>query len=407
MIRMSENKEVLKRVRCLAGVPEPMVRPEEPFSEERIEFLNALSARLRKDPGTARYTDVAAFAFWCRKANTKRLAEQLTRDGLRIGKGLVFHIAPSNVPVNFAYSLALGLLSGNANIVRVSSKPFPQVDLICEALEALFAREEYAAIRACTSVVSYGHDKEVTDYYSGLCDMRVIWGGDASIRTIRESMTQSRCGEIAFADRYSFGIIRPSAVMAMDEEVLRQLAVNFYNDTYLLDQNACSTPHLIVWLTDREAEKETRAEAAARFWQAVYQAAASYDLADIKVSGKYDALCNFLADRGLDAGQVQRYDNRLYVLTLSELPKRIDELRGSFGMFFQYALERLDDLVPHITKKVQTAAVCGVERREITELILRGHLQGIDRVVGFGQTLDMGTIWDGYDIIGDLTRIIG
>ena len=99
---MSENKEILGRVRCLAGVPEPTVCPEVPFAEERMEFLNALSARLRKDPRTAQYTDVAAFAFWCRKANTKRLSEQLTRDGIRIGKGLVFHIAPSNVPVNFA-----------------------------------------------------------------------------------------------------------------------------------------------------------------------------------------------------------------------------------------------------------------------------------------------------------------
>ncbi len=407
MIPMSENKEILGRVRCLAGVPEPTVCPEVPFAEERMEFLNALSARLRKDPRTAQYTDVAAFAFWCRKANTKRLSEQLTRDGIRIGKGLVFHIAPSNVPVNFAYSLALGLLSGNANIVRVSSKPFSQVDIICEALAALFAGEEYAAIRACTSVVSYGHDKEITDYYSAICDMRVIWGGDASIQTIRESATESRCGEIAFADRYSFGIIRPSAVMAMDDEALRQLAVNFYNDTYLLDQNACSAPHLIVWLTDGEAEKAARAEAAVRFWQAVYEAAASYDLADIKVSGKYDALCNFLADTGLEKARVQRYDNRLYVLTLSELPEKIDGLRGSFGMFFQCALDALDELAPHITKKVQTAAVCGVERKEITDLILRCHLRGIDRVVGFGQTLDMGTIWDGYDIIGDLTRIIG
>ena len=144
-----------------------------------------------------------------------------------------------------------------------------------------------------------------------------------------------------------------------------------------------------------------------RFWQAVYEAAASYDLADIKVSGKYDALCNFLADTGLEKARVQRYDNRLYVLTLSELPEKIDGLRGSFGMFFQCALDALDDLAPHITKKVQTAAVCGVERKEITDLILRCHLRGIDRVVGFGQTLDMGTIWDGYDIIGDLTRIIG
>lgn len=76
-------------------------------------------------------------------------------------------------------------------------------------------------------------------------------------------------------------------------------------------------------------------------------------------------------------------------------------------MFFQCALDALDELAPHITKKVQTAAVCGVERKEITDLILRCHLRGIDRVVGFGQTLDMGTIWDGYDIIGDLTRIIG
>ena len=118
-----------------------------------------------------------------------------------------------------------------------------------------------------------------------------------------------------------------------------------------------------------------------RFWQAVYEAAASYDLADIKVSGKYDALCNFLADTGLEKARVQRYDNRLYVLTLSELPEKIDGLRGSFGMFFQCALDALDELAPHITKKVQTAAVCGVERKEITDLILRCHLRGIDRVV--------------------------
>lgn len=46
--------------------------------------------------------------------------------GITQGRGVAFHIAPSNVAVNFAFSLAAGLLTGNANIVRLSSKPFPR-----------------------------------------------------------------------------------------------------------------------------------------------------------------------------------------------------------------------------------------------------------------------------------------
>lgn len=108
-----------------------------------------------------------------------------------------------------------------------------------------------------------------------------------------------------------------------------------------------------------------------------------------------------------EAFQVKRYGNLLYVVTVNTLPKEIDGLRGIFGMFFEYEAAALDELAGHITKKVQTAAVCGVEREEMTEFIRRNHLQGIDRITAFGQTLDMGIVWDGYDIIGDLSRIIG
>ena len=49
-----------------------------------------------------------------------------------IGRGLAYHIAPSNIPINFAYSLVFGLLSGNTNIVRLSSKNFIQIKLLCD-----------------------------------------------------------------------------------------------------------------------------------------------------------------------------------------------------------------------------------------------------------------------------------
>ena len=93
------------------------------------------------------------FAFWCRKANLVRLKEQCTDTIGRIGKGIVFHIAPSNVPVNFAFSLAFGLLAGNGNVVRVSDKQFEQVSIICRNLNKLLQRSEYKVLQRQNSFI--------------------------------------------------------------------------------------------------------------------------------------------------------------------------------------------------------------------------------------------------------------
>ena len=106
-------------------------RPDVPFSDEVVEFLNTLSGAIMKDRLSRLYPDAITFAYFCRKANLLKLKVQYAHvDELRLGRGVLFHIAPSNVPINFGYSLVAGLLAGNANIVRVSSKQFAQVDLI-------------------------------------------------------------------------------------------------------------------------------------------------------------------------------------------------------------------------------------------------------------------------------------
>ena len=53
------------------------------------------------------------------------------------------------------------------------------------------------------------------------------------------------------------------------------------------------------------------------------------------------------------------------------------------------------------------AAVCGVSREEVVRMVLEKRLQGIDRVVPFGETLSMELVWDGYNIIDQLSRRIG
>ena len=40
----------------------------------------------------------------------------------RLGRGLLFHVAPSNVPTMFVYTYVIAILAGNANIIRLSTR---------------------------------------------------------------------------------------------------------------------------------------------------------------------------------------------------------------------------------------------------------------------------------------------
>src|SRR5690242_2196833 len=98
-----------EQISFLVGNSTLVTDPIIPFEERICDFLNDLSATLRNLEAISHYPDVATFAFWCRQANIHRIREEYSDRFSRLGLGLVFHIAPSNVPVNFAYSFAFGL----------------------------------------------------------------------------------------------------------------------------------------------------------------------------------------------------------------------------------------------------------------------------------------------------------
>lgn len=388
-------------LKYLAGNSIEYVKPVAIFDELVCDFLDQLSKTIRNDVRAKQYPDVLSFAFFCRKANVQRIKKKYENDGVRMGRGLVFHIAPSNVPVNFAFTYVFGLLSGNANIVRVSNKHFTQTDIICDAINELFQLEGYKRIYNQTAIVQYEHSQEVTDLLSAMADVRVIWGGNHTIEEIKKSPVQTRCVEIVFADRYSIGVMNSDVIMQISEKELKKLASDFYNDTYLMDQNACSTPHLIWWLGEDEHKKAAQR----RFWNAVFECAGKYDFPDIKASDKYVMLCKYVMNNsGLS---VDRWENLLYVISLKELPEEITGLRGQYGLFFQYNIESLDELVVHVKKNVQSCLYYGIDSDDIKQMVIDNGIPGIDRVVEFGHGLDIGVIWDGYDLVREMSRIIG
>ena len=76
-------------------------------------------------------------------------------------------------------------------------------------------------------------------------------------------------------------------------------------------------------------------------------------------------------------------------------------------MFFEVHIKSMDDLSMFITERSQTMIYYGVEKNELNDFIKKNNLKGVDRIVPFGNALDIGVIWDGYDIIRSLSRVIG
>tara|TARA_Y100001970_G_scaffold289507_1_gene420126 strand:- start:13573 stop:14778 length:1206 start_codon:yes stop_codon:yes gene_type:complete len=377
------------------------LKPLPLFHDEIIEYLDNLSSEIKKDNKIRQYPDVATFAFYCRKANIMSLMKNFKHiQTINIGRGVVFHIAPSNVPVNFAYSLIVGLLSGNSNIVRVPSKKFIQIEIINNAIKRLYDKDVLRNISKRIILIRYEKSNSATSMFSSLCDVRVIWGGDQTIREIRKIQLPPRAYDITFADRYSFCII--NANQFVKETQHKKIAEGFYNDTYLFDQNACTSPHLILWKGSNNNVKKSKE----KFWNALYiMVKKNYSIQPII---SVDKLTNFyrqsinMQDIKFNPGK----DNLIWRITLNSISDNIELYRCKGGYFPEYHIKDLKELSTVITKKFQTLSYYGFSKDELKKIIFELNPIGIDRIVPIGRTMDFSLVWDGYDLMSILSRKI-
>lgn len=366
-----------------------------PFDGEVLEFWNDVSKTLLASG--REYPDVVTFAFWIRRAPTQSLKARFSREdgNLRFGRGTAFHIAPSNVAVNFAYSLAAGLLTGNANIVRLPTKRFPQAELICKAINTVL--ENYPGLRPYICLVRYDRDREINDLLSRLADTRIVWGGDATIAELRKSPLAPRAGEITFADRCSLAVI--DSEWFLEKADRRRTAQDFYNDTFLTDQNACTSPRIIVWLGERWTEAKEA------FWGALHEVVkARYEFQAVQGIDKLVKSCLLAA--GQESVKVQpRPDNLIYRISVPALSRELLDQTGNSGYFLEYDCVDILELRELCSDpRCQTVSYLG-EKDMLTPLLNTG-IKGIDRVVPVGKTMDFDLIWDGYDLYERLTRIV-
>lgn len=397
-----EDEDVLKDISYLIGNEETLasmtrIPARVPFTDEVIEFLDAISKKLMKLKIAKIYPDVVTFGFWLRKASILQMKKVFEKqdENMYLGRGIIFHIAPSNVPVNYAYSLMAGLITGNANIVRLPSKDFPQVGIINEVIKEVL--EEYKDMKPYIILARYDRNQKINDLLSRICDVRIIWGGDATIAELRRSVLTPRAEEITFADRYSLMVIASDIYLEMKNK--NQIAEEFYNDTFFTDQNACTSPRIVIWMG------ENIPEAKKIFWETLHELVEKrYVLQPIQGINKLTS--SYLATVAYEGTVIEEHkDNFIVRVRVPKITAELMDLKDNSGYFFEYDCDDLTELFDLCDdKRCQTISYIG--NRKMFNTLLEKGPKGIDRIVPVGKTMDFELIWDGYNLMERLTRTI-
>ena len=373
-----------------------------PFDALIIDFLSRFSNELDKTKFTKSYKDLKTLSFFSRYQNLIILKKNFyTSQEIRIGQGLIFHVTPSNIPTNFAYSLIFGLLTGNSNVVKVTSKKFEQVSIICKILRKLLGEKKYRKLKDFIHICRYSQEQEIISQELSLnSDARIIWGSDNTVSEIKKLKTKPKTVDVLFPDRYSFCLVNSKKFENLTDKELLSFANKFYNDTFIADQNACSSPHLIVWAGKiKEISRQ-------KFWKNLSKLVQfKYQAPELSSVEKYHKFCSDLI-KLKHLNSVKIYDNSIYTLKLKRFTETMENLRGRWGYFYEFETQNINSISKNINRKYQTLTYFGFKKDTLKKFIMNNNIKGIDRFVPVGSALDINFIWDGYDLFKSLTRII-
>jgi hypothetical protein len=378
----------------------------DPFDPARIDFSDAVSRAIFSHPRSRAFPETIAVAYWLRRSAVSRLADRFASleaaGSARVPRGLAFHLPPTNVDTLFLYSLMVSFLLGNLNVVRVSrERPTEQVTLLCQVLRGVLGEDRFTPFSGELAVVSYGHEPEPTAAISREADVRLIWGGDETVDRLRAVPVEPGAHDLTFGDRFSFAVLRPEAVLGAAEASRYSLAEQLFNDAYWFDQLGCASPRLLVWVGEPKGVEAARRVLLTDLARVI--ADKKYTLEPGAAIAKLTYQYGALIDRPVE--RVHQVGNELLVLSLKNLAG-FDRTHPGAGLFFEARVDALEELVTFVRRKDQTLTAYGFSVEELTAFARSLRGRGIDRIVPFGDALSFGSVWDGYDLLAELTRTI-
>ena len=375
-----------------------------PFHSSVLEFCESLARSLRENKAIRSKPALAALAWWLRPSSLSRLQDHWEKlsnspNTLRVPRGIVFHIPPTNVETILVYSWICSLLAGNANVIRISSASSSEDQML---LTILFETISKFPVIARTNIfVKYAHDPEISEILSR-SDVRAIWGGDSTVSAIKQVPASPRSIDIPFSNRFSFSVLSSDAIREATSEEMKQLAHNFVNDSYWFDQVACSSPKLFFLLQPDEVHGDEPLRRLIGFLISELENKKIEVAASISMAKLVNSFS--LAADGL-VTSIHRPNHRITIGEISQLGSFPRDMPGG-GLFYTARIKSLQELSPFIDRADQTLTHFGIPEPQLRSFIESLNGRGIDRVVPVGEALSFDVVWDGFDLFDSFSKLV-
>lgn len=226
-----------------------------------LDLLDALSARLLKDPRTQSIEGISFLAGWLRRDNQRRLLELSLHgnpaylDGfVACGggylaakpQGLVAMWMAGNVGTLPFFSIVPALLAKNNCLVKLSRGEVETTQRILAVLaETTAGNCRGTELLDALEVVVYDHaERAYGEAMSLAADARVVWGGAAAVQGVTSLPRREHCVDVIFGPKYSIGLLG-KALLEGEQAALEAAVAGLVRDVAFSDQRACSSPQTI------------------------------------------------------------------------------------------------------------------------------------------------------------------
>jgi len=376
-------------------------RQLQPFNEALISFVTDFSKSILLDTKSRKYPELVVMANYFKAVNISKLKREFGGGSAYMSRGLVFHLAPSNLDSVFLYSSLLSLLCGNINLIRISRGYGEQVQYVISKLAKLLS-QDHKSLSGRFYLITYEHDDAITSLISKHCHMRVVWGGDETVKKIRSLPLRPTSLEVCFPDRFSAAMLDAEAVINLDKLNLLELCSRFFNDSIWFAQQACSSPRLVSWI----GSNEKCAFARQLFWNAFNQLlpTKSYENTPGMVMDRYVSACIVASETIHCETTSLSFPTR--ILLKNTTLTSIKSYHCGNGLFYEQCFESVPLFFETLSDREQTLSVFGFVAEELNEYSQNLPMRAVDRITSIGHALDFDFIWDGYNLLHSFTRQI-
>ena len=380
------------------------------------ELLNQLGKSIVRDKKLAVLDGASFISLWLRRDNLERICKLNFMDNSFLDhfadsgagfemiaqpRGIVCHWVASNVPTLSFFSLVMGILTKNGNILKVSEENKDILLTLVSGLSDLKIEvdgKEFSGkdIIKTISIVSF--DSRETGHgeaFSMAADCKVIWGGADSMRAITALPQKETCELIPFGPKYSFGMFDKGSVEGAD---FRSDIRKVLRDVLMFNQMACSSPQVLFF--------EKSAKPIGEIAQTMKEELTGLPERLLSRPIPQHIASKIINTRSLyllsDDKEVVQSDGLDWTILINRDPGLEEPIHG--GCIFVKEVNNIMDVVPFVTRKIQAIVLCTSDNRRRGAFAKVATEKGADRIVLPGAAHDFTLPWDGIMVLNRLVR---